>query len=336
MRRGASGGRREALKQDDDERARQRRRDGDGERRAPRARPPDGKAGSDGAHGRAGRRGRRGRRVARRGQPDAVAGARGPNGRRRALSAPSQLRLPPPETFAAVFAPCAHCHEIGPGAHGDDGPPLTGVIGRQGRVVARLSLQRGASRQRPGVGRQDAGAIHRRSAGGGAGHAHDLRRPAAKRDRRARFLYRDRRSAATPPPRPCRRRRSPSAAPSRSSIRTTPSSRARFPRQAQRDLLRLHALSRRLPDDAAGPDRADEGDGRRRRQAERRVRHRRSRPRHAGATRRLSLVLRSAHSRPDRHGGADRRRRQGLSRRTTSACRTPTAAIPWIIRPRSF
>ncbi len=47
------------------------------------------------------------------------------------LSAPSQLRLPPPETFAAVFAPCAHCHEIGPGARATAGPPLTGVIGRK-------------------------------------------------------------------------------------------------------------------------------------------------------------------------------------------------------------
>ena len=46
-------------------------------------------------------------------------------------AAPSQLRLPPPETFAAVFAPCAHCHEIGPGAQAMTGPPLTGVIGRR-------------------------------------------------------------------------------------------------------------------------------------------------------------------------------------------------------------
>jgi len=44
--------------------------------------------------------------------------------------APAQLRLPPPETFAAVFAPCAHCHEIGPDAQAMTGPPLTGVIGR--------------------------------------------------------------------------------------------------------------------------------------------------------------------------------------------------------------
>lgn len=46
-------------------------------------------------------------------------------------STPSQTRLPPPETFAAVFAPCAHCHEIGPGARATTGPPLTGVIGRR-------------------------------------------------------------------------------------------------------------------------------------------------------------------------------------------------------------
>jgi len=41
------------------------------------------------------------------------------------------LHLPPPETFAAVFAPCAHCHEIGPGAQASTGPPLTGLIGRK-------------------------------------------------------------------------------------------------------------------------------------------------------------------------------------------------------------
>jgi protein SCO1/2 len=40
-------------------------------------------------------------------------------------------RLPPPETFAPVFAPCAHCHEIGPGARTTTGPPLTGIIGRK-------------------------------------------------------------------------------------------------------------------------------------------------------------------------------------------------------------
>ena len=47
------------------------------------------------------------------------------------LATSSPLRLPPPETFAAVFAPCAHCHEIGPGAQAMTGPPLTGVIGRR-------------------------------------------------------------------------------------------------------------------------------------------------------------------------------------------------------------
>ena len=47
------------------------------------------------------------------------------------LATPSSLRLPPAETFADVFAPCAHCHEIGPGAQAMTGPPLTGVIGRR-------------------------------------------------------------------------------------------------------------------------------------------------------------------------------------------------------------
>ncbi|HWG04088.1 MAG TPA: SCO family protein [Beijerinckiaceae bacterium] len=39
--------------------------------------------------------------------------------------------VPPPETFANVFAPCAHCHEIGAGARTMTGPPLTGIIGRK-------------------------------------------------------------------------------------------------------------------------------------------------------------------------------------------------------------
>ena len=38
--------------------------------------------------------------------------------------------MPPPETFAAIFTPCAHCHEIGSGARPMAGPPLTGIIGR--------------------------------------------------------------------------------------------------------------------------------------------------------------------------------------------------------------
>lgn len=39
--------------------------------------------------------------------------------------------MPPPETFAAIFTPCAHCHEIGAGARPMAGPPLTGIIGRK-------------------------------------------------------------------------------------------------------------------------------------------------------------------------------------------------------------
>ena len=47
------------------------------------------------------------------------------------LSALAAPVMPPPETFAAVFAPCAHCHEIGQGARTMTGPPLTGIIGRK-------------------------------------------------------------------------------------------------------------------------------------------------------------------------------------------------------------
>jgi protein SCO1/2 len=39
--------------------------------------------------------------------------------------------MPPPETFAAIYSPCAHCHEIGQGARMMTGPPLTGIIGRK-------------------------------------------------------------------------------------------------------------------------------------------------------------------------------------------------------------
>jgi protein SCO1/2 len=39
--------------------------------------------------------------------------------------------MPPPETFSEIFAPCAHCHEIGAGAGVATAPPLTGIIGRK-------------------------------------------------------------------------------------------------------------------------------------------------------------------------------------------------------------
>lgn len=42
----------------------------------------------------------------------------------------SQPRRPPAETFARVFEPCAHCHQIGDGARTSSGPVLTGVVGR--------------------------------------------------------------------------------------------------------------------------------------------------------------------------------------------------------------
>lgn len=38
---------------------------------------------------------------------------------------------PPPETFAAVFEPCAHCHQIGDGARATSGPVLNNIIGAQ-------------------------------------------------------------------------------------------------------------------------------------------------------------------------------------------------------------
>lgn len=41
------------------------------------------------------------------------------------------VKLPPPETFAADFRPCAHCHQIGEGARDSSGPSLNGVLGRK-------------------------------------------------------------------------------------------------------------------------------------------------------------------------------------------------------------
>lgn len=43
----------------------------------------------------------------------------------------AEIPAPPPaETFAAVFEPCAHCHQIGPGARTTSGPVLTDIIGK--------------------------------------------------------------------------------------------------------------------------------------------------------------------------------------------------------------
>lgn len=44
---------------------------------------------------------------------------------------PAEPHMPPAETFAAIFEPCAHCHEIGPGARSMTAPPLTGIVGRK-------------------------------------------------------------------------------------------------------------------------------------------------------------------------------------------------------------
>lgn len=47
------------------------------------------------------------------------------------VASSKQLVAPPPrETFAPAFAPCAHCHQIGPGARNSTGPVLTGVFNR--------------------------------------------------------------------------------------------------------------------------------------------------------------------------------------------------------------
>lgn len=48
-----------------------------------------------------------------------------------------KLVLPPPkETFSPIFEPCAHCHQIGPGARNSTGPVLTGVINRAAASTA--------------------------------------------------------------------------------------------------------------------------------------------------------------------------------------------------------
>ena len=44
---------------------------------------------------------------------------------------PSEARVPPQLTFAPVFQPCAHCHEVGDRARTSSGPVLNGVVGRK-------------------------------------------------------------------------------------------------------------------------------------------------------------------------------------------------------------
>lgn len=43
---------------------------------------------------------------------------------------------PPDATFDPVFEPCAHCHQIGPGARMTTGPSLQGLIGRKAGTLA--------------------------------------------------------------------------------------------------------------------------------------------------------------------------------------------------------
>jgi cytochrome c len=43
---------------------------------------------------------------------------------------------PPAETFARVFEPCAHCHQIGSGARNATGPNLQDVVGRRAGSLA--------------------------------------------------------------------------------------------------------------------------------------------------------------------------------------------------------
>lgn len=52
------------------------------------------------------------------------------NTRETAAPAP-EIAPPPSETFAAIFTPCAHCHQIGEGARNTSGPVLTGIIGQK-------------------------------------------------------------------------------------------------------------------------------------------------------------------------------------------------------------
>jgi cytochrome c len=43
---------------------------------------------------------------------------------------------PPDATFEPVFEPCAHCHQIGPGARMTTGPSLQGLIGRKAGMLS--------------------------------------------------------------------------------------------------------------------------------------------------------------------------------------------------------
>ena len=53
-----------------------------------------------------------------------------------ALPWPESAGPPPAETFARVFEPCAHCHQIGLGARTAMGPQLQALMGRQAGSLA--------------------------------------------------------------------------------------------------------------------------------------------------------------------------------------------------------
>lgn len=43
---------------------------------------------------------------------------------------PAAGMMPPAESFEPVFQPCAHCHQVGPGARHATGPELNSIVGR--------------------------------------------------------------------------------------------------------------------------------------------------------------------------------------------------------------
>ena len=104
--------------------------------------------------------------------------------------------------------------------------------------------------------------------------------------------------------------------------------------QAVRDLLRLHPLPRRLPDDAGAAGQAAPRARPGRRRLRDRLRHRRSRARRPRRSRRLCRAVRHAGDRADRKPGADRAGQEAICRLFAQRRRSQAATIA-SITPRA-
>ena len=107
-------------------------------------------------------------------------------------------------------------------------------------------------------------------------------------------------------------------------------------RKAVRDLLRLHPLPRRLPDDARPDGEASPAARCRRPSVRDLVRHRRSGTRRPGRGREICRAVQQPDHRPHRLARADRAGEKAVRRSSRRRCRTEAAAIPSTTRRRCF